>query len=45
MTSGRDDATLRRYREARDALSEGARLHPDQPRFAEALGRLQAGIR
>jgi tetratricopeptide (TPR) repeat protein len=32
---------LRRYAEAQAALTEGARLAPDQPRFAEALGRLQ----
>jgi tetratricopeptide (TPR) repeat protein len=32
---------LRRYTEAQAALTEGARLAPDQPRFVEALGRLQ----
>jgi tetratricopeptide (TPR) repeat protein len=37
-------AGLRRYREASDAFSEGARLHPDQPRFADALARLQSGL-
>jgi predicted Zn-dependent protease len=31
---------LRRYREAREALTEAAALHPDQPRFKEALARL-----
>jgi tetratricopeptide (TPR) repeat protein len=31
---------LRRYREAREALAEAAALHPDQPRFKEALARL-----
>jgi tetratricopeptide (TPR) repeat protein len=34
-------AGLRRYGEARAALSEGARRHPEQPRFAEALAQLQ----
>ena len=33
---------LRRYREAREALTEAATLHPDQPRFKEALARLDA---
>ena len=37
-------AGLRRYAEAQAALSEGARLAPDQPRFAEALGRLQRAL-
>lgn len=37
-------AGLRRYGEARDALTEGVRLHPDQPRFAEALAQLQRGV-
>jgi len=32
---------LRRYAEAREVLSEAARLYPDQPRFGEALARLQ----
>jgi tetratricopeptide (TPR) repeat protein len=31
---------LRRYQEARDVLSEGAKLFPDQPRFAEGLARM-----
>jgi tetratricopeptide (TPR) repeat protein len=33
---------LRRYREAREALTEATTLHPDQPRFKEALARLDA---
>jgi tetratricopeptide (TPR) repeat protein len=36
---------LRRYDDARTMLSEGARLHPDQPRFAEMLTKLQAAAR
>jgi TolA-binding protein len=31
---------LRRYREAREALTEAATRHPDQPRFKDALARL-----
>jgi tetratricopeptide (TPR) repeat protein len=34
-------AGLHRYAEARKVLSEAARLHPDQPRFADALARLR----
>lgn len=37
-------AGLRRYGEARDALTEGVRRHPDQPRFADALAQLQRGL-
>ena len=37
-------AGLQRYREARDVLSDGARLHPDQPRFADALAKLQSAL-
>jgi tetratricopeptide (TPR) repeat protein len=33
---------LQRYREARDSLAEGVRLHPDQSRFADALARVQS---
>jgi tetratricopeptide (TPR) repeat protein len=33
---------LQRYREARDVLAEGVRLHPDQSRFADALARVQS---
>jgi hypothetical protein len=33
---------LKRYREARDRLSEAARLHPGEPVFAHALVRLLA---
>jgi len=32
---------LRRYQDARDILAESSKLYPDQPRFAEALARLQ----
>lgn len=32
---------LRRYQEARNVLTESTKLFPDQPRFAEALARLQ----
>ena len=32
---------LRRYRDAHDALSEAVRLYPNEPRFAEALTRLE----
>ena len=32
---------LGRYPEARDVLREGAAAHPDQPRFNDALARLQ----
>jgi tetratricopeptide (TPR) repeat protein len=32
---------LRRYAEARDSLRESAKLFPDQPRFAEALTKLE----
>ena len=35
---------LRRYPEARDSLSEARRLHPDQPRFAEELAKLDAAL-
>ena len=35
---------LGRLREARDAFSEAARLHPDQPRFAEALARVESAL-
>ncbi len=38
-------AGLQRYREARDVLSEGARLHPDQPRFGDALARLEGALK
>lgn len=34
-------AGLHRDADARNVLSEGARLHPDQPRFADALARLR----
>jgi len=37
-------AALGRLREARDAFSEGARLHPDEPRFAEALARVESAL-
>jgi tetratricopeptide (TPR) repeat protein len=37
-------AGLQRYREAHDSLSEAARLHPDQPRFADAVARLQGAL-
>jgi cytochrome c-type biogenesis protein CcmH/NrfG len=33
-----------RLREARDAFSEAARLHPDQPRFTEALSRVESAL-
>jgi tetratricopeptide (TPR) repeat protein len=33
---------LGRWREAREALSEAARVHPQQPGFAHALGRVLA---
>jgi tetratricopeptide (TPR) repeat protein len=36
---------LRRTREAREALSEGATLFPGDPRFAEALSRVESGAR
>jgi tetratricopeptide (TPR) repeat protein len=36
---------LRRYEDARRTLSEGTRLHPDQPRFAEMLAKLPAATR
>ena len=32
---------LRRYQEARAMLAESSKLYPDQPRFAEALARMQ----
>jgi tetratricopeptide (TPR) repeat protein len=35
-------AALGRLREAREAFSEAAKLHPDQPRFTEALARVQS---
>jgi tetratricopeptide (TPR) repeat protein len=38
-------ARLRRYNEARDVLSEGARLHPEQSRFAEMVARVDAARR
>ena len=37
-------AAMGRVREARDAFSEAARLHPDQPRFAEALARVESAL-
>ena len=36
---------LRRYKEARDSLAESARLFPDQPRFAEARAKVEAGLK
>jgi tetratricopeptide (TPR) repeat protein len=33
---------LSRYREARDVLTEGMKLHPDQPAIAQALARVLA---
>jgi tetratricopeptide (TPR) repeat protein len=36
--------SLRRYREASDALRDAAKLHPDQPRFAEAHARLPGAV-
>jgi len=36
---------LERYPEALGAFREGARLYPDQPRFAEAGGRLEVALR
>ena len=38
-------ARLGRYREAREVLSEGARLHPEQSRFAEMVARVDAAQR
>ena len=35
---------LRRYPEARDSLRESVRLHPDQPRFAEELAKLDRAV-
>jgi tetratricopeptide (TPR) repeat protein len=35
---------LRKYREALDSLGESVRLYPDQPRFADARARLEAGL-
>jgi tetratricopeptide (TPR) repeat protein len=35
-------AAMQRYAEARASLSEGAKLFPDQPRFADALARLSS---
>lgn len=37
-------ATLGRLREARDALSEGARLHPGDTRFTEVAARLESAL-
>jgi cytochrome c-type biogenesis protein CcmH/NrfG len=37
-------ATMGRLREARDAFNEAARLHPDQPRFTEALARVDSAL-
>ena len=36
---------LRRYREAVESLSESAKLYPDEPRFKEALARVQSAVR
>ena len=38
-------ARLARYNEAREVLSEGARVHPEQSRFAEMVGRVDAARR
>ncbi|HZJ31500.1 MAG TPA: tetratricopeptide repeat protein [Vicinamibacterales bacterium] len=38
-------ARLGRYTEAREVLSEGARLHPEQSRFAEMVTRVDAARR
>jgi len=38
-------ARLGRYNEAREVLSEGARLHPEQSRFAEMVPRVDAARR
>ena len=38
-------ARLGRYNEAREVLSEGARLHPEQTRFAEMVARVDAARR
>jgi len=35
---------LRRYREAVESLSESAKLYPDEPRFKEALARVQSAV-
>ena len=37
-------AALGRLREARDAFSEGARLHPGETRFAEAAARVESAL-
>ena len=37
-------ATLGRLREARDAFSDGARLHPGDSRFAEAVTRVDSAL-
>ena len=37
-------AALGRLREARDAFSEGARLHPGETRFAEAVARVESAL-
>ena len=37
-------AALGRLREAREAFGEAARLHPDQPRFTEALARVESAL-
>jgi len=36
---------LRRYREAIASLSESVKLHPDEPRFRDALARVQGAVR
>ena len=38
-------ARLGRYNEAREVLTEGARLHPEQSRFAEMVARVDAARR
>ena len=35
---------LQRYREARDVLREAAAMYPDQPRFTEALGKVEGAL-
>lgn len=37
-------AALGRLREAREAFSDAVRLHPEQPRFAEALARVESAL-
>jgi tetratricopeptide (TPR) repeat protein len=37
-------AAMGRLQDARDAFSEAARLHPDQPRFTEALARVDSAL-